>query len=143
MRISVRVEKSSCRGKFARSHPRGLRRSKVVSAKHDRDSTVRRQVHRFDEVKREIGRHTRFLASSVNKISILPPGSKFSNSRFGVRTAGTLVLGVAEQLNHTALIGGKADDLASDLADERSAAGRLALGTADLVLGGVKGSGFL
>jgi hypothetical protein len=57
--------------------------------------------------------------------------------------AGTLVLGIAEQLNHTALIGGKADDLASDLADERSAAGRLALGTADLVLGGVKGSGFL
>lgn len=62
---------------------------------------------------------------------------------FGVRTASTLVLGVAEQLNHTALIGGKTDNLTGNLADERSAAGRLALGAANLVLGGVEGSGFL
>jgi hypothetical protein len=98
---------------------------------------------RFDNGKRGFGRHTRFLASSVIEISVLPSGWKISNSRFGVRTAGTLVLGVAEQLDHTALIGSKADDLTSDLTDERSAAGRLALGTADLVLGGVEGSGFL
>lgn len=56
---------------------------------------------------------------------------------------GTLVLSVSQQLNDTALIGGKADNLTSDLADERSAAGRLALGAANLVLGGVEGSGFL
>lgn len=57
--------------------------------------------------------------------------------------AGTLVLGVPQQLNDAALIGGETDDLTSDVADELSAAGRLALGTADLVLGGVEGSGFL
>lgn len=61
----------------------------------------------------------------------------------GIRTASTLVLGIAEQLNHTALIGGKANNLTSDLTDERSAARRLALGAADLVLGGVEGGGFL
>lgn len=61
----------------------------------------------------------------------------------GIRTASTLVLGVAEQLNHTALIRGKANNLTSDLADERSAARRLALGAANLVLGGVEGCGFL
>lgn len=68
---------------------------------------------------------------------------KISTSMFGVHTASTLVLGVAEQLNHTALIGGKTDNLTGNLADERSAAGRLALGAANLVLGGVEGSGFL
>lgn len=57
--------------------------------------------------------------------------------------AGTLVLSVPQQLNDAALIGGKTDDLTSDVPDELSAAGRLALGTADLVLGGVEGSGFL
>ena len=63
--------------------------------------------------------------------------------RLRVRTAGTLVLGVAEQLNHTALIGGKANNLTGDLADESGALRRLALGAANLVLGGVEGGGFL
>lgn len=57
--------------------------------------------------------------------------------------AGTLVLSVSQELNDAALIGGKANDLTGNLTDERSAAGRLALGTANLVLGGVEGSGFL
>lgn len=56
---------------------------------------------------------------------------------------GTLVLGVPQQFDDAALVGSKTDDLTGDVADERSAAGRLALGAADLVLGGVESSGFL
>lgn len=56
---------------------------------------------------------------------------------------GTLVLGVSQELNDAALIGGKTNDLTGNLTDERSAAGRLALGAANLVLGGVEGGGFL
>lgn len=54
-----------------------------------------------------------------------------------------LVLSVSQEFDDTALIGGKTDNLAGDLADEGSAAGRLALGAADLGLGGVEGGGFL
>ena len=54
-----------------------------------------------------------------------------------------LVLSVSQKFDDTALIGGKTDNLAGDLADEGSAAGRLALGAADLGLGGVEGGGFL
>jgi len=57
--------------------------------------------------------------------------------------AGTLVLGVPQQFNDAALIGSETGDLTGDFADERSAAGRLALGTANPALGGVEGSGFL
>ena len=54
-----------------------------------------------------------------------------------------LVLSVSQEFDDTALIGGKTDNLAGDLADEGSAAGRLALGAADLGLGGVEGGGFV
>lgn len=54
-----------------------------------------------------------------------------------------LVLSVSQKFDDTALVGGKTDDLAGDLTDEGSAAGRLALAAADLVLGGVEGRGFL
>lgn len=57
--------------------------------------------------------------------------------------AGTLVLGVPQQFDDAALIGSKTDDLTGDVADERSAAGRLALGAANLGLRGVEGGGFL
>lgn len=56
---------------------------------------------------------------------------------------GALVLSVSQEFDDTALIGGKTDNLAGDLTDEGSAAGRLALGAADLGLGGVEGCGFL
>lgn len=56
---------------------------------------------------------------------------------------GTLVLSVTQQLNDTALVGSKTDNLTGNLADELGAAGRLALGTADLGLGGVQRGGFL
>ena len=56
---------------------------------------------------------------------------------------GALVLSVSQEFDDTALIGGKTDNLAGDLADEGSAAGRLALGAADLGLGGVERGGFL
>lgn len=56
---------------------------------------------------------------------------------------GTLVLSVPQKFDDTALIGSETDDLTGDVANESGAAGGLALGTADAVLGGVKGSGFL
>lgn len=59
------------------------------------------------------------------------------------KLTGTLVLGVPQQFDDAALIGSKTDDLTGDVTDERSAAGRLALGAANLVLRGVEGSGFL
>ena len=54
-----------------------------------------------------------------------------------------LVLSVSQEFNDTALIGGKTDNFAGDLADESGAAGRLALGAADFGLGGVERCGFL
>lgn len=56
---------------------------------------------------------------------------------------GTLVLGVAQQLNDAALVGSETNDLLGDFADESGAAGRLALGAGDAGLGGVEGGGFL
>ena len=54
-----------------------------------------------------------------------------------------LVLSVSQEFDDTTLIGGKANNLTGDLADEGSAAGRLALGPADAVLGGLEGGGFV
>lgn len=56
---------------------------------------------------------------------------------------GALVLSVSQEFDDAALIGGKTDNLAGDLTDEGSTAGRLALAAADLVLGGAVGRGFL
>lgn len=56
---------------------------------------------------------------------------------------GALVLSVSQKFNDTALIGGKTGDLADDVTDEGSAAGRTALGAADTGLGGVKRGGGL
>jgi hypothetical protein len=55
----------------------------------------------------------------------------------------SLVLSVSQKLDDTTLIGGKTDNLAGDVTDEGSAAGRLALGAADPGLGGVERGGFL
>jgi hypothetical protein len=56
--------------------------------------------------------------------------------------AGTLVLGVPQQLDDTALIGGETGDLLDDVADKGGAAGETALGAADAGLGLNRG-GFL
>lgn len=56
---------------------------------------------------------------------------------------GALVLSVPQEFNDTALIGSETDDFTGDVANESGAAGGLALGAADPVLGGVKGGGFL
>lgn len=45
--------------------------------------------------------------------------------------SGTLILRVAEQLNHAALIRGETSDLLDDAADEGGAAGEVALGAGD------------
>jgi hypothetical protein len=55
----------------------------------------------------------------------------------------SLVLSVSQKFDDTTLIGGKTDNLAGDVTDEGSAAGRLALGAADPGLGGVERGGFL
>lgn len=52
--------------------------------------------------------------------------------------AGTLVLGVAQQLNDAALVGSETDDLLGDFADEGGATRALTLGPADAGLGGVQ-----
>ena len=44
---------------------------------------------------------------------------------------GTLVLGVAEQLNDSALVGGKTSNLLDDLTDESGALAQVALGAGD------------
>lgn len=54
-----------------------------------------------------------------------------------------LVLSVSQEFDDAALIGGKTDNLAGDLTNESGTAGRLALGTADPGLGGVKRGGLL
>lgn len=59
------------------------------------------------------------------------------------KLTGPLVLSVPQQLDDAALIRGKTGDFADDVTDEGSAAGGTALGTADTVLGGVEGGGFL
>lgn len=56
--------------------------------------------------------------------------------------AGTLVLGVPQQFDDTALIGGETGDLLDDVADKGGAAGETALGAADAGLGLDRG-GFL
>ena len=56
---------------------------------------------------------------------------------------GALVLSVSQKFNDTALIGGKTGDLADDVTDEGSAAGRTAFGAADTGLGGVQRGGGL
>lgn len=45
--------------------------------------------------------------------------------------AGTLVLGVAEQLDAAALVGGETGDLLDDVADERGALAQVTLGAGD------------
>lgn len=45
--------------------------------------------------------------------------------------AGTLVLGVAQQLNDATLVGGKAGNLLDDVADEGGALAQVALGARD------------
>lgn len=55
----------------------------------------------------------------------------------------SLVLSVSQKFDDTTLIRGKTDNLAGDVTDEGSAAGRLALGAADPGLGGVERGGFL
>lgn len=55
----------------------------------------------------------------------------------------TLVLSVSQEFDDTALIGGKTDNLTSDVTNKGSTAGGLALGAADTGLGGVEGGGFL
>jgi len=56
--------------------------------------------------------------------------------------AGTLVLGVAEQLNDTALVGSKTGNLLDNVADEGGALAHLALGAGDARLDDASG-GFL
>lgn len=56
--------------------------------------------------------------------------------------AGTLVLGVPQQFDDTALVGGETGDLLDDVADKGGAAGETALGAADAGLG-LDGGGFL
>lgn len=56
--------------------------------------------------------------------------------------AGTLVLGVPQQFDNTALIGGETSDLLDDVADKGGAAGETTLGAADASLGLDRG-GFL
>jgi hypothetical protein len=55
---------------------------------------------------------------------------------------GTLVLGVAEQLNDSALVGSKASNLLDDLTDESSALAQVTLGSGNTGLDDT-GSGFL
>ena len=55
---------------------------------------------------------------------------------------GTLVLGVTEQLNDSALVGSEASNLLDDLADEGSALAQVALGSGDTGLDDT-GSGFV
>lgn len=55
---------------------------------------------------------------------------------------GTLVLGVSQQFDNAALIGGETGDLLDDVADKGSAAGKTALVAADAGLGLDRG-GFL
>jgi len=53
--------------------------------------------------------------------------------------AGTLVTGVAEQLNDTALVGGEASDLLDDLTDKRSALAQVTLGLGNTGLDNASG----
>lgn len=55
---------------------------------------------------------------------------------------GTLVLGVAEQLNDSALVGGKASNLLDDLTDESGALAQVTLGSGNTGLDDT-GSGFV
>ena len=78
---------------------------------------------------------------TLELIDLLLGAAEGTESLLGELT-GTLVLGVTEQLNDSALVGSEASNLLDDLADEGSALAQVALGSGDTGLDDT-GSGFV
>lgn len=78
---------------------------------------------------------------TLELIDLLLGTAKGTESLLGELT-GTLVLGVAEQFNDSALVGGKASNFLDDVTDESSALAQVALGAGHTGLDNT-GSGFV
>lgn len=127
-RVVVAIVKRNCR-------TRPGRRSSRIIGKFSRKTTSDIVV---------IVSQTKFIIPKQSKQQItLPVPTPTKTYPLLRKLTGPLVLSVSQEFNDTALIGGKTDNFTGDLADEGSAAGRLALAAADLGLWGLEGGRFL
>jgi len=99
-------------------------------------SCVSDQVEKGDRL---VGSSAARLSDDTLELINLSLGTAEGTEPLLRELAGTLVLGVAEQLNDTALVGSKTGNLLDNVADEGGALAHLALGAGDARLDDASG----